>query len=350
MQIGKFILLLGLGPSLAFGEFTPQVVDKAAPKPATTAPVITPAAQTPAAKPGQTTPPFNAQNPAANGATPPAMPSMNSPIQDAMGVSPEPPANTNWDAFEYSDDHVFSYGGQGLKNIGNGLCVAKNKARSQATRGYCAMLADLLSNPNSCAGAYARKIISDPSSIRGFERYCPTYGRMTSEADRLGMLQQVLSTLIVQESGWNPSAQEKPWVKNGQPMGGKGMFQIGVNDRQKSDKYPDCRDINGSSIFDPQTNMKCGACIALREVWFDQAMGHGTGDTGARGMARYFGPLRDLQHAKRESMENAVKQYCTARTSGGSMASSYAPLTSGGTYTSTRTPTSTSTKSDDVVR
>jgi hypothetical protein len=218
-------------------------------------------------------------------------------------------------------------------------------------RGYCATLADLLSRPDSCAGYYARKIISDPSHIRGFERFCPTFGRFRSESDKLGMIQQVLSTLIVQESGWNPSAQEKSWVRyDGKAMGGKGLFQIGIEDRNKSNQYPDCRDINGTSIFDPRTNMKCGACIALREVYSDQAMGHGTNDSGARGMARYFGPLRDAQHAKRESMENAVKQYCDARTSGGVLAASYAPLSSGGESSTPRSSTPSSNQSEDVTR
>lgn len=349
MRISLIVFLLALSTT-SQADMKPQVVmptepvdtqnaSASSPTPAPTtkaagAPDAS-AQQTPAAQPGkqQSAMPPQMQPPNLQG-------SNNSPLgnflSDPTAFSPEPALNTNWDSYEYPDNHVFGYGGYGLKNIGNGLCVAKNKNRSHAK--YCSILAELLDDPNTCAGNTARQIIamagSTGSGIGDFGRYCSSFGRLPSQRDKLMVIQQVLSSLIVKESGWNPSAQEKPWVKSGRVMGGKGLFQIGVNDRGQD---PDCAALDTNSIFDPKTNMKCGACIALKNIVRDRTMGHGTGDSGARGMARYFGPFRDLQADKKASIQNAVNQYCTARANGGAQAEAYAAIAPGISGTKTQT-------------
>jgi hypothetical protein len=229
----------------------------------------------------------------------------------------DPPQNADWSTYEYPDDYKFYYGDVGAGNIGNGLCTEKNKNRTQVTRGYCAMLSQILNDQGSCAHRAMEQILAEagPSGngIGDLPQYCSTFGQIGDKPAKTNVFLQVLSTLITQESGWNSHATEKQWYKNGQPMGGRGLFQIGVTDRSKD---PDCYSINSESIYDPKTNMKCGACIALTYLAQDRTMGHGTGDYGARGMARYFGPLRDMQVRKRLAMAGAVNEYCVASTNG----------------------------------
>jgi hypothetical protein len=245
-----------------------------------------------------------------------------------------PTADTDWSTYEYPDDYKFSSGQQGAKNIGSGLCIAMNANRTQGKEGLCAILGSILAREDSCAHKAMKRILAkaDSGGIQGFGRYCSTYGSLPDHpGEKEGVILQVLSTLIVQESGWNKDVREKEWTKNGQPMGGKGLFQIGVNDRSKED----CEGINATSIFNPTVNLKCGACIALSNLDLDSTMGHGVGDNpkapnGAKGMARYFGPLRDGQAGKARDMANAVDTYCKARAGKGGDAHQFAPLTSGG--------------------
>jgi hypothetical protein len=235
------------------------------------------------------------------------------------GGQTPPPENTDWANYSYPDNYKFGYGGQGAGNIGNGLCTAKNKDRTQVRQGYCEILGELLTTEGTCANTQMKKILevdgSDGSGIGQLNEFCPTYGKLTDDTQRTLVFEQILATLITQESGWNPNAQEKPWIRyDGARMGGKGLFQIGVND---SAKGGDCAGINSTTIFDPKTNMKCGACIALSGLASDRTIGHGTTDANARGMAQYFGPMREKQAAKRKSMSNAVAEYCRASTGDG---------------------------------
>lgn len=209
----------------------------------------------------------------------------------------------------YGDDQTFYYGGKGVGNIGTGLCTSNNANRSQMKLGYCQMLRDALNKEGSCAKRALDVIMAraypNGNGVRGLNQYCSQFGQLGD--NRREVFVQVLASLIVQESGWNPRAQEKPWTKNGQPMGGKGLFQIGVNDRNKD---RDCAGLDSNSILDARTNIQCGSCIALSHIAKDGEMGRGSGDQGSVGMARYFGPLRELQSAKRASMQKAVSQYC----------------------------------------
>jgi hypothetical protein len=245
------------------------------------------------------------------------------------GGSAPPPANTNWDTYSYPKDYKYGYGGQSAGDIGNGLCTAKNSDKAQVKNGYCAILADIITRPDTCAGRALDNIMfyagGNGSGINELDDFCPTYGKLTSVAQKKLVFQQILATLIVQESGWNARAQEKPWTRaDGAQMGGKGLFQIGVSDRSKGG---DCAGLNASNILTAEANIKCGACIALSGIAEDRTMGHGTGDSGARGMAQYFGPMRDKQRAKRNSMASAVAQYCRALTGDGGNPESFTPVT-----------------------
>lgn len=261
-------------------------------------------------------------------AAPQAQQQGQNPLQDILtqmingmatqGQSPQG-GNKDWSNYSYPDDYKFGYGGKGVGNIGNGLCTAKNKDRTQVRQGYCEILAELLTTEGTCANTQMKRILEaagpSGSGIGQLNEFCPTYGKLTDNTQRTLVFQQILATLITQESGWNPNAQEKPWIReDGARMGGKGLFQIGVND---SSKGGDCAGLNSTSIFDPKTNMKCGSCIALSGLASDRTIGHGTGDANAQGMATYFGPLRNKQQEKRQEMSNAVSEYCRASTGDG---------------------------------
>ena len=230
-----------------------------------------------------------------------------------------PDENTDWSKYEYPDDKVFGSGQRGAGNIGNGLCTSQNQNRTQVKNGYCRMLSDILRDPNSCANRAMNSIIAKGNSVAHLGEYCSTFPRMGSNKSEVFV--QFLAALITNESGWNAHATEKAWSKNGQTMQGRGLFQIGVNDRSKD---PDCAGLTSDSIYDAKTNMRCGACIALKFIDQDNNMGDGTGDSGARGAARYFGPLRDMQANKRRAMASAVNNYCVASTGGGGSSSQMA--------------------------
>jgi hypothetical protein len=303
----------------AFADMAPQVVSTPAETAtqavtATPSPIVTPSNAV--ARPAGT--PIVYGNPAAavptgGGANAAGM--INAVMSALAGAgNSEPPANTDWSKYSYPDDHVFSYGGVGAGNIGNGLCTSNNTGRTQVKNGYCQMLSQILNTEGTCANRAMTQIIRaagpDGTGVGDLPRFCSTYSRLGGTTQKSMMFEQLLASLITMESGWNAKATEKAWGNHQ----GKGLFQIGVSDR---DKDPDCAGLNDSSIYDPMTNMKCGACIALTNLEKDMTIGHGTGDNGARGMARYFGPLRDMQSAKRTSMANAVNQYCVANTGGG---------------------------------
>jgi hypothetical protein len=236
------------------------------------------------------------------------------------------PVDHDWSKgdYEYSDRHRFHYGSVGAGNIGSGLCTAKNSNRTQVKAGYCNMLKDILETDGTCAKRMLDRIIEMDSQgkyqngnlggIRDIEKYCSNFSTLKTSDKRMAF-QQILASLIVQESGWRADAREPVWFKNGRPMGGKGLFQIDERDASK----PDCHRVDGH-VFDPKINMQCGACIALSNIVRDGTMGHGTGESGARGMARYFGPLRDGQVRKRMAMQGAVNNWClsaAAATGGG---------------------------------
>ncbi|MGE3683531.1 MAG: hypothetical protein AB7G93_17550 [Bdellovibrionales bacterium] len=233
----------------------------------------------------------------------------------------------NWDKYEFPKDYDFNSGGEGSGNIGNGLCTGQNVDRTQVNQKYCDLLKDILTDGKSCASQELQRIFKmqdEGKPIRDFNRFCPTYSQFERGPQRVLVFEQLLAALITQESGWNAKAKEKPWrdPATGRPMGGKGLFQIGVDDKSKD---PDCAELNETTILDAKTNIKCGACIAMKLIAEDQSVGGGSGKE-SHGMARYFGPLResDPQAKKRDAIIGAVSHYCVT-TKGGSGGSSGTP-------------------------
>lgn len=225
------------------------------------------------------------------------------------------PEDTDYSKWEYPDSFKFQSGKRGAGNIGNGLCTSKNANRTQMKEGYCMELARLLGDRNTCAGRAMATIDQNFAHIKDLNQWCPNIAQMPPGKERQNVFMQVLATLIVQESGWRAGVKEDAWrTASGAKREGKGLFQIGEWDHKQD---ADCADINLSTIYDPKINMKCGACIALKNVAQDSAMGSGSNDDGSIGMARYFGPLREAQSDKRAAMQGAVKEYCLSSRSGG---------------------------------
>lgn len=336
MRIWILTLAIFAGHTFADTNFTQQVVRPAgtgaaqgAPgSPGNPLPGQKPA--NPAAQPGQQTP-----NP-----LPPQMPNLMQPevpkpignsgsnpynlpmgsLQDAMrgrewreGGDDIPAADRNGNII-YGDGHRFRYGGVGAGNIGSGLCTAANANRTQAKAGFCRMLEKELNTEGTCAYEKLKQIIDRPK-LGNSDFYCGNYESQDRDYKKR-VIQKILEGLIVQESGWRPDAQERAWFKNGNPMGGKGLFQFGVRDNVK----PGCGHINQSNILEAEANIKCGTCIALTNIAKDQTVGHGVGDDNSYGLARYFGPFRNAQFNKRQAIANSVKQWCASNegaTSGG---------------------------------
>lgn len=324
-------------------QMTPQVVPSTLPPSAAGAPTGTskPAAPPAANQQGQGT--ATQQTPGAGQQTPvptPPIPQVAMPqappsqannwnmplgsLQEAMqgmqykqGGDDIPAPNANGD-IEYGNTHRFRYGGVGAGNIGTGLCTTANANRTQVTSGFCKMLEKELNTEGTCANEKL-KLITSRGRLGQSEHFCRGYDSKSMDYKKL-VIQRILEGLIVQESGWRPDAQEPNWFKNGNPMGGKGLFQFGVRDRVK----PGCGHINSSNILTPEANIKCGSCIALTFMAKDQTIGHGVGDRGTVGLARYFGPFRNGQSHKRDAIANSVRQWCASNdgaSTGGSVGS-----------------------------
>jgi hypothetical protein len=216
-----------------------------------------------------------------------------------------------------SPTQKYQYGGKGGGDIGDGLCTQANANRAQVKNGYCADLNQILNDPTSCAYRALQEITQEaasPNGVKDLNKFCPNFASMQSGTQQTMVFEQILAGLITKESEWDAHGKERPWTNaSGAPMGGLGLFQIGVND---SAKGGDCAAINSTSIMDPKTNLRCGACIALVNLAHDHAMGSGVGDHGTIGMARYFGPFRDGQSAKRDSIASGVSKWCQSNGSG----------------------------------
>jgi hypothetical protein len=230
------------------------------------------------------------------------------------GQDGAPDKNTDWNSYAYPDGYKFNSSDVGAGNIGNGLCTQNNANRAQVKDGYCQMLNDIINDPNSCANHYMNRVLAKANSgqYRDLGQYCSDFGQLKDNSQRSLVFLQILSGLITKESGWNTNATEGQWYKNGHAMGGVGLFQIGASD---SGQDRDCSGI-GSNLKNPKANLKCGACIALKDLSMDNTVGSGSGDSGARGLARYFGPFRELQANKRGDIERSVNTYCQANAGG----------------------------------
>lgn len=220
--------------------------------------------------------------------------------------------NPKWDTYQYSDNFVFYYGGRGAGKIGNGLCTKENKdkgAPQAQDGGYCEVLRSVLTDGQSCASRHLQSIQNKP--IDGIKEYCPNFDQIHDSFQRNMVYLQILASLITAESGWKADAKEKAWLKgDGRSMGGKGLFQIDERDAGQDDgPTSDCQDAK-NNVMDPKVNIKCGACIALKNLDKDSTIGKGTGDSGAVGMARYFGPFRDAQSSKSNAIKGAVGAWC----------------------------------------
>lgn len=218
----------------------------------------------------------------------------------------------------YSDDHIFASGYKGAGNIGTGLCSAENSGKTQVTRGYCKTLIDLmLHDSTSCAYQELDKIVryqagNSGDGIGTLHKYCSQYGSLPDINSKKMAYVQIVAGLITHESGWDAGIVEKGWYKDGRLMQGKGLMQIGEWDNNKRD----CERVNASTIKDPEVNLRCGTCIVMENISKDQHIGGGSNDNGSYGAARYFGPFRNAQAVKRNSIADATDRWCEARAKG----------------------------------
>lgn len=191
---------------------------------------------------------------------------------------------------------------QAAENFEEGLCIQKNEKKTQASGGknsYCDMLRSIVDDPKSCAHqAISQLVGGSSSSVNGLGQFCSAYSSIDSGTD---FYYQLLSVMAYTESRWNPKAV-------GDHGNSKGFFQLTESDAAN---YSDCKGLNSKNIFDPYTNMKCGACIAMSLLAKDNEMGSGrAGTRQARGMARYFGPFGSQAGVVRTSISNATNQFC----------------------------------------
>lgn len=207
-------------------------------------------------------------------------------------------------------------------NFENGLCVEKNRDRVQASgkSNYCTMLKGILDDPKSCAHQEIANLTDASSSasgqapsIDGMGQFCANYSSLDSGTD---FYYQLLSVMVYTESRWSPKA-------TGDGGRSKGLLQISLTD---AGSYSDCKNLTAKNIFDPYTNLKCGSCIAMKNLARDRSMGSGhAGTRSSKGLARYFGPFGDTSRVKR-TIASATNQFCEANGGNNQNATDYASI------------------------
>jgi len=227
----------------------------------------------------------------------PGMPNMPGGFPEARGGLDNPAGSSqNSGVSQYQAGPTLT--GQGLLK---GLCVQENQHTDQVKRGYCRTLTEIIEK-DPCIANVLTQLQTLPAP-RHMEKYCGNFDQLKRNPTTHVMFwTQLLAALAQEESGWNPTV-------TGDEGSSKGIFQIGEADEGRYGCS--CR---GLQVFDAHSNIKCGAWVAMSNMFRDRNMGEGEvrlRNDSARGIARYFGPFNDNQHLKRDRIAQKTKNWCS---------------------------------------
>jgi hypothetical protein len=229
-------------------------------------------------------------------------------------------------AFAASSEVCADISGPGV----NGLCTEADKGQKWVDEEWCKTIYDQVTGRNSedkCAsdqfaelsgkikntfgsGSYAG------NNFKGLFDYCPTiYNIMKTVPDQdafiAGLLQQIIASLVIAESGWKQDAVGCEVVESSGKRA-QGILQLEAGSVGAEKYNCGCKDVTSDEQLkaDPKLSLKCGTHIALYWMNQDSEIGSGSGNDGSRGAARYFQPFRDIDIEKRHKLERKVAEYC----------------------------------------
>ena len=206
-------------------------------------------------------------------------------------------------------------GAKGLKNPKSldGLCTVENKGQKWVGQGWCKTIGESLNK--GCSGQVTERIRSKVQSgqIKDFQQYCPNINEIAGDQFKFSeVLKQMMAALTIEESDWRHSLKPNKYKA-------EGLMQVSVGSVRNVKAYScGCSGIKGSKdLQDPHKNLKCGTYIALHWLDKDNTVGGGSGNKGARGIARYFQPFRNIDKHKRQRIQNKISNYCKVSSGGG---------------------------------
>lgn len=170
------------------------------------------------------------------------------------------------------------------------LCMGQASKQSQqrslnfngsiSTLSYCDLIYNTIAR-DSCTSAFTDKLAAAP--LEGIEEFCPQFNSFKADKQKLALfLMNFVAAIVTQESSWN----EK---ESGDGGKSKGLLQL----TRASDQSKGCSCQKLNDEFNPAENLACGTHMIIKYMAEDHVVGKGSGDSGARGIARSFGPFRD---------------------------------------------------------
>lgn len=160
----------------------------------------------------------------------------------------------------------------------------------------CQVIANTIEN-DSCTSQFTDVLARE--NIEDMEQFCPGWTQMRGDpVKRTAMLTGLVAAIVRTESGWRNGA-------TGDGGKSKGMLQLTT----ATDRRHGCSCGQLSDEHNMGQNLRCGTHMIISFMARDKTVGRGTGDYGARGIARSFGPFRDGRGERADIMRR-TSNYC----------------------------------------
>jgi hypothetical protein len=215
----------------------------------------------------------------------------------------------------------------------HGLCTSKDVGQKWVDEGWCQTLFESITgrkaDGDNCRQKLFDELVAKIESGQSMkmaeqlEEYCGGFQQRLAQApDKklfiASVLQQILATLVIAESGWKQEAVG-PGLKqeDGSMKSAQGLLQL-TGDSVQADTYKcGCKDVPSGPLGDSKLkedghlSIACGSYIAMHWMNEDGQVGSGSGEGGSKGIARYFQPFRDIDNEKQKKFKEKVNVYCS---------------------------------------
>ncbi len=234
--------------------------------------------------------------------------------------------------------------GPGIK----GLCTEADKGEKWVDEEWCKQIYEQITGRNQDDRCSADLFAELSEKIKngqfeGLEEYCPNYQSiLANQPDKdafiAGLLQQVISTLVIAESAWETEAGGPILASSGKSA--QGLMQLTASSVGAEIYDCGCKEVDSDAQLksDPKLNLRCGTHIAMYYMNEDSEVGSGSKDRDlkvegtSRGIAAYFQPFRDIDNEKQEVYKKKVTAYCDSLDYVKPIQSDDAGSTNGGGY------------------
>lgn len=160
----------------------------------------------------------------------------------------------------------------------------------------CQVITNIITR-DPCTAPLADSLAS--GTIEDMEEFCPGWNQLKGDREKRGrMLTALVAAIVKTESSWRPDTR-------GDGGNSRGLLQL----TRATDQGKGCSCGRLQNEFDIRQNLECGTHMIISYMARDRTVGRGTGERGARGIARSFGPFRDGRR-ERPDIIRRVSGYC----------------------------------------